>query len=243
MAEAQRRKKTSNKTAEQDVGVSSSNALHKAGKVTSSTTNTKNVPEEDSEFSEVDGTESESESDVDGIPDQEKWRLITESGIMGRLQERENQHKHGDDNDDDSSEELDDSNRDYLFEGIFFSIPTTCLFVVMDILVHRQYGETYSGANIFRKIVKIFPAILLMVYFSNKTKRYRAVQALMFTVSVACGCYFLRTMYRSPALGIMQRAPGIVTILVYCMVQMDLLPAALSIILCGLYFQYGDVKY
>ncbi|KAF9979314.1 hypothetical protein BGZ73_000008 [Actinomortierella ambigua] len=255
MAGAQRRRKTSNKTTEQDVGTSSSNALHKADVASTATTN---EPEDDSEFSEVDGSESDSESDVDGIPvtmpaliflflviDQEKWRLITESGIMGRLQEHEKKHKHDDDDDDDDddSEELDDSNRDYLFEGIFFSIPTTCLFVVMDILVHRQYGETYNGANILRKLVKIFPAILLMVYFSNKTKRYRAVQAAMFAVSVACGCYFLRTMYRSPALGIMQRAPGIVTILVYCMVQMDLLPAVISLALCGLYFQYGDVRY
>lgn len=47
--------------------------------------------------------------------------------------------------------------RDYVFEGIFFSIPTTCLFVVMDILVHRQFGEDYGSGDIFHKIVKVFP--------------------------------------------------------------------------------------
>lgn len=62
-------------------------------------------------------------------------------------------HRHGHH----ASPEDDDSNRDYIFEGIFFSIPTTCLFVVMDILVHRQFGETYGGGDIFRKIVKVFP--------------------------------------------------------------------------------------
>lgn len=47
--------------------------------------------------------------------------------------------------------------RDYIFEGIFFTIPTTCLFIVMDILVHRQYGETYKGGDVIRKVIKIFP--------------------------------------------------------------------------------------
>lgn len=53
--------------------------------------------------------------------------------------------------------EEEEANRDYIFEGIFFTIPTTCLFVVMDILVHRQFGETYGGGDIFRKVVKVFP--------------------------------------------------------------------------------------
>ena len=60
----------------------------------------------------------------------------------------------------------DDANRDYIFEGIFFSIPTTCLFVVMDILVHRQFGETYGGGDVFRKVVKVFPGkISYLIYF------------------------------------------------------------------------------
>jgi len=58
-----------------------------------------------------------------------------------------------------TTSEDDDSNRDYIFEGIFFSIPTTCLFVVMDILVHRQFGESYGGGDIFRKVVKVFPGV------------------------------------------------------------------------------------
>ncbi|KAG0237820.1 hypothetical protein BGW42_008441 [Actinomortierella wolfii] len=157
MAGVQRRKKSSAKVVEQDVATSTSNALHKSGSKTSTAKVTskggkQQMDDEGSEFSEVsDGSESGSESDIDDIPDPEKWRLINESGILGRIPHSDRQSQDSDE------DETDDSNRDYLFEGIFFSIPTTCLFVVMDILVHRQYGETYSGANIFRKIVKIFP--------------------------------------------------------------------------------------
>ncbi|KAI7825265.1 hypothetical protein BC939DRAFT_448372 [Gamsiella multidivaricata] len=136
-----------------------------------------------------------------------------------------------------------DVERDYIFEGVFFSIPTTCLFIVMDILVHRQFGENYAGGDIFRKVIKIFPAILIMVYFSNKHKTSKFTQTAMFAISTLCGCYFLHTMFRSPAMGIMLRAPGIITILVYCIVQLHLLPAVISLALCGLYYQFGNVKY
>ncbi|KAK3825307.1 MAG: hypothetical protein J3Q66DRAFT_278157, partial [Benniella sp.] len=167
----------------------------------------------------------------------EQWRIITESGIMDQVNARDAKAAR-------TRRETDDElDRDYVFEGIFFSIPTACLFIVMDILVHRQYGETYTGGDVLRKVIKIFPAVLIMVYFSNKHKTGKFTQAAMFVVSTICGCYFLHTMFRSPALGIMLRAPGIITILVYCIVQLNLLPAVISLALCGLYYQFGNVKY
>ncbi|KAG0215135.1 hypothetical protein BGX28_000840 [Mortierella sp. GBA30] len=176
--------------------------------------------EDDNVDDEDDSDESDS-SDIDDIPEPEKWRIIKESGIIEQVQaideqsrvSKRHRHRH------------DDKDRDYVFEGIFFSIPTTCLFVVMDILVHRQFGENYGGSDVFRKVVKVFPAILIMVYLSNKSKNNKFTQAAMFIISTICGCYFLHTMFRSPAMGIMLRAPGIITILVYCVVQLDLLPA------------------
>ncbi|KAF9190635.1 hypothetical protein BGZ51_008382 [Haplosporangium sp. Z 767] len=198
---------------------------------------------EDDEFDEeFDGDSDGSDSSgIDDIPEQEKWRLIKESGIIEQVnandgrskatQSHRHHHKH------------DDTERDYIFEGIFFSIPTTCLFVVMDILVHRQFGETYGGSDIFHKVIKVFPAILIMVYFSNKSKNSKFTQAAMFVISTLCGCYFLHTMHRSPAMGIMLRAPGVITILVYCIVQLNLLPAMISLAICGLYYKFGNVKY
>ncbi|KAG0245862.1 hypothetical protein B0O80DRAFT_495851 [Mortierella sp. GBAus27b] len=199
----------------------------------------KDEDEDEDELDSDDEDESDASdsSDIDDIPDPEKWRIITESGILEQANARENRsmaHR---------NQEIEEADRDYLFEGIFFSIPTACLFIVMDILVHRQYGETYSGPDVISKLVKVFPAIFIMVYFSNKHKSSKFVQAIMFVVSTICGCYFLHTMYRSPALGIMLRAPGIITILVYCIVQLNLLPAVVSLALCGLYYQFGNVKY
>ncbi|CAO3573085.1 unnamed protein product [Mortierella alpina] len=198
--------------------------------------------EEDDDGDSDNDSDASDSSDIDDIPDPEKWRIIKESGIMEqvkagdesrRLGNKRRHHRHRDD----------DKDRDYVFEGIFFSIPTTCLFVVMDILVHRQFGEDYGASNIFHKVIKVFPVILFMVYFSNKSKNSKFTQAVMFATSVICGCYFLHTMFRSPAMGIMLRAPGIITILVYCIVQLNLLPAFISLALCGLYYKFGNVKY
>ncbi|KAF9344817.1 hypothetical protein BGX26_003861 [Mortierella sp. AD094] len=194
------------------------------------------LDEEDEEDDDYDDSDSNSsESDIDEIPDPEKWRIIKESGIMEQVGTSEKPRQ--------QDTPIDDSDRDYIFEGVFFSIPTTCLFIVMDILVHRQYGETYTGVEVIQKAFKIFPAILIMVYFSNKFKTLKLTQGTMFVVSIICGCYFLHTMYRSPALGIMLRAPGIITILVYCIVQLQLIPAVISLAICGLYYQFGNVKY
>ncbi|KAF9164323.1 hypothetical protein BGX21_000870 [Mortierella sp. AD011] len=191
--------------------------------------------EEDEEDSDYDDSDSNSsESDIDEIPDPEKWRIIKESGIIEQVGANEKYRQ---------DTPIDDSDRDYIFEGIFFSIPTTCLFIVMDILVHRQYAETYTGIQVVQKALKIFPAILIMVYFSNKFKTSKLAQGAMFVVSIICGCYFLHTMYRSPAMGIMLRAPGIITILVYCIVQLQLIPAVISLAICGLYYEFGNVKY
>ncbi|KAF9983959.1 hypothetical protein BGZ79_005657, partial [Entomortierella chlamydospora] len=105
--------------------------------------------EEDEEDNDYDDSDSNSsESDIDEIPDPEKWRIIKESGIIEQVGASE---KHREDT------PIDDSDRDYIFEGIFFSIPTTCLFIVMDILVHRQYAETYTGIQVVQKALKVFP--------------------------------------------------------------------------------------
>ncbi|KAF9374271.1 hypothetical protein CPB97_012187 [Podila verticillata] len=195
--------------------------------------------EDDDEGDEEDSDDSdESDSDMEDIADPEKWRIIKESGVLEKV--RTNDRARSGRNRHTGTKEVE---RDYIFEGIFFSIPTTCLFVVMDILVHRQFGEDYGSGDIFHKIVKVFPAILIMVYFSNKSKNNKFTQAAMFVISTLCGCYFLHTMFRSPAMGIMLRAPGIITILVYCIVQLNLLPAVISLALCGLYYKFGNVKY
>ncbi|KAF9093100.1 hypothetical protein BGX27_001674, partial [Mortierella sp. AM989] len=188
--------------------------------------------DEEEDYGDSDSNSSDS-SDMDDIPDPEKWRIINESGVMEQVSSSGSHHQQ-------NNNAVDDTDRDFIFEGVFFSIPTTCLFIVMDILVHRQYGETYTGPDVIAKAFKVFPVILFMVYFSNKFKTSKFTQGAMFIVSIICGCYFLHTMYRSPAMGIMLRAPGIITILVYCIVQLQLLPAVISLAICGLYYRFGN---
>ncbi|KAF9580253.1 hypothetical protein BGW38_003175 [Lunasporangiospora selenospora] len=202
----------------------------------------------DSELDSESDTDSDSSGPGEEISGPEQWRIIRESGIMEKLNEREGNSptmtkRQGKRRNAAASSEQEEVKRDYIFEGIFLSIPMTCLFVVMDVLVHRQYGETYGGGDVFRKVIKIYPAILIMIYLSNKAKSSNVMQAAMFIVSTFSGCYFLHTMFRSPAMGIMLRAPGVVTILVYCIVQLNLLPAVISLALCGLYYKFGNVKY
>jgi hypothetical protein len=106
----------------------------------------------------------------------EQWRIITESGIMDQVKARDAKAAR-------TRRETDDElDRDYVFEGIFFSIPTACLFIVMDILVHRQYGETYTGGDVLRKVIKIFPGTriqLSTVVFIGQIWKNTALIALL----------------------------------------------------------------
>ncbi|ORZ20859.1 hypothetical protein BCR41DRAFT_420908, partial [Lobosporangium transversale] len=180
------------------------------------------------------------------INDEDKWRLIEKAAILQKTPNKDIAGKLDNNKllnkieanttttnltyDGREEEASEDSEQDYILEGILFSITSVCLFIVMDFLVHRQLDEEYTTEMIIQKILRIFPAILVMVYFSNRKKGNQMVQAIMFLAATICGCYFLKTtlVAKSPTLGIMRRAPGVITALVYCIVQLNLINSIIS---------------
>ncbi|KAG0371006.1 hypothetical protein BGZ54_001771 [Gamsiella multidivaricata] len=96
---------------------------------------------------------------LDDIEDSKKWRLIQESGLLEKIHIPTDKHIHTTSNASESNqdESILGVRRDYISEGVLFSIPTTCLFIIIDILVHRQAGDDYSTQLIVQKILKIFP--------------------------------------------------------------------------------------
>ena len=76
--------------------------------------------------------------EIDDIPDDEKRRLINESGIteMFKKVEIDRQEK--------SLEEEDPFAHGPTFQAFLYTIPLCSVYTVMDIFVHRQYNEDVS---------------------------------------------------------------------------------------------------
>ncbi|KAF9899663.1 hypothetical protein BX616_002903 [Lobosporangium transversale] len=168
------------------------------------------------------------------INDEDKWRLIEKAAILQKTPNKDIAGKLDNNKllnkieanttttnltyDGREEEASEDSEQDYILEGILFSITSVCLFIVMDFLVHRQLDEEKKGNQM--------------------------VQAIMFLAATICGCYFLKTtlVAKSPTLGIMRRAPGVITALVYCIVQLNLINSIISLVICALYFLFENTK-
>ncbi len=96
----------------------------------------------------------------DDIPDEEKLRLIKETGIMDKFKNveivdvnkalRENKNKSMKGNDDVSSsnsnredEEDDPFKYGYTFQAFLYTIPLCATYSMMDILVHKFYFQNF----------------------------------------------------------------------------------------------------
>lgn len=87
----------------------------------------------------------------------------------------------------------------------------------------------------FIRIIALAP----FIYLTNRYKSNKSTQVLMSIGSTLVGSFLLYTLRHSPSLGQMMRAPGLATVWIYFIVQLDLLPATLTLALVGLYWYFG----
>ncbi|CAO3590721.1 unnamed protein product [Absidia cylindrospora] len=92
------------------------------------------------------------------------------------------------------------------------------------------------------KTVKSAPALCPFIYLTNRHKASYWTQGIMTSGSLFVGAFLLYTLQHSPSLGQMLRAPGLATIWVYFIVQLDLLPAVTSLLLVAAYWYFGLQK-
>ncbi|CAI2162629.1 5363_t:CDS:2 [Funneliformis geosporum] len=107
-------------------------------------------------------------SEIDDIPDDEKMRLINESGIKEMFEKIEpvRQEK--------TLEEYLDHGP--TFQAFLYTIPLCSVYTVMDILVHRQYNEDVSIFPFSTRVLKIAPSSIgcgcYLIYVLNKISYY-----------------------------------------------------------------------
>ncbi|KAI8065094.1 hypothetical protein BC940DRAFT_241689 [Gongronella butleri] len=131
------------------------------------------------------------------------------------------------------------STAQYVWQAIFLAIPFGFLLGAFDVTVKVQYDEPWDVASLLLRSAKAIPALLPVVYLSNRHKNKKLTQVAMALGNVVVGSFLMYTLKHSPSLGQMLRAPGLATIWVYFTVQLDLLPAVLSLAIVGIYWYFG----
>jgi hypothetical protein len=88
---------------------------------------------------------------IDDIPEDEKWRLIKETGVLDQFQEKMKEKK-------EAEVEEEPEEPDYIFEAILYAIPFSTCYSVFEMLIFQQYGEPYTYKDAFWCFGKTFPS-------------------------------------------------------------------------------------
>ncbi|CAG8600113.1 18152_t:CDS:2 [Racocetra persica] len=103
------------------------------------------------------------------------------------------------------SDEDDPNNYGFTFQAFLYTIPLCAVYSMMDILVHKQYNEDVTFIPFSTRVIKISPS------------------------SILCGCHLIWVINKANYYGVMRRCPSLATLWVYFVVQLRLVPAALSL--------------
>ncbi|KAI0676827.1 hypothetical protein C8Q78DRAFT_1073603 [Trametes maxima] len=177
-----------------------------------------------------------SKSTAVDIPEEEQWRIIKESGILDQLPS-ENKEKQGVSEDEDEDYEISPL-ADEIFRALYLVIPMSFMLLLMEILVHYQYGRKPPFDALRDRMLPGVPIIAIFVFYTNRYKDDKRMQAALFWLSVASGTRMVWLLNRGNWLTVMQQCPPIATAWTYAVVQLNLGPAVLSLAVAAGYTWY-----
>ncbi|KAF8627227.1 hypothetical protein AX15_004465 [Amanita polypyramis BW_CC] len=160
------------------------------------------------------------------IPEDEQWRLAKESGLLSKINGSSPKLSVEDD-----SEDL--SLGDEILNVAFLLIPFSFLLLMMDILIHFQYGKDPPLWELGERMLTGVPILSVFIFYTGRYKQHRRMQMLLFALSVSAGCRMLFIINRKSWLVNMRQCPPLATMWIYAIVQLDLGPAVLSLVTVG----------
>ncbi|KAJ2723770.1 hypothetical protein GGI07_002388 [Coemansia sp. Benny D115] len=186
---------------------------------------------------------------IDDIPDNEKLRLIRESGLLKKYAKAKGST--GSDMDEDEALEIARDSAYYeetqeeiptWMDAAIYSVGLAAIYGLFEALVNQQYNVDIGLLDVAERMARALPAIYFIVYLTHRFRKLRIVSLLMLLASCASGCYFVYLNLHSPRLGIMRRAPGLVTMWIYLTFQMDVRPAVISALVVSAFWLTDPFK-
>ncbi|KAK6350134.1 hypothetical protein TWF696_006380 [Orbilia brochopaga] len=125
-------------------------------------------------------------------------------------------------------------------QTFFFSIPLTMLLCAFHILVQKQYLQEMDYGEIVSRSIKSFFPIWFILYLTHPRRELPIMQMIFTAAAVASGCWMVYNVNMHGYYALMKMVPPLGTILVYSVIEMELLPAVLSLACIGVYTWYND---
>ncbi|ORX69044.1 hypothetical protein DL89DRAFT_258130 [Linderina pennispora] len=165
---------------------------------------------------------------IDDIPDHEKMRLIRESGVLKQMKQDGKEVDYDElDRLEAEAERAEDEIPTWM-NALIYTLALSSVYGLFEALVSQQYSIEITATEILKRMLNMSPAIYFMVYVTYKFRFSRAMSLVMLVFACASGCYFVHLSLHAPRLGIMKRAPGLVTIWIYLTFMQDVRPAIIN---------------
>ncbi|KAI9223635.1 hypothetical protein BC828DRAFT_375427 [Blastocladiella britannica] len=160
---------------------------------------------------------SEADNDLDDIPDDDKWRMVEESGILKKLDLSEHQKPV--------------ALSVVATASLFFTVPLFLLMIMFEVLVGQQFSEDKDFVQLCRdKVTTALPALFVVVFLVHRFANTNIVQYGMLLASIVLGSRMMQLVLGTHTYGEMMSVPGIAVAWIYFIAQMQLLLACLSLV-------------
>ncbi|KAF8897454.1 hypothetical protein BD779DRAFT_1490944 [Infundibulicybe gibba] len=176
------------------------------------------------------GSNSGSTQPAIEISDEEQWRLINQSGVLQKAVAPPPES---------SPDMIHENDEEFvplaeeLFNSVLLIIPFSFLLLMMEILIHQQYGRRASLQAIMDRMIPGTPILSIFVFYTTRYKHHRRMQFFLFILSILVGPRMIYLINHASWLVNMRQCPPLATLWVYTIVQLDLGPAVLNLITVG----------
>ncbi|KAI5893772.1 uncharacterized protein SCHCODRAFT_02622724 [Schizophyllum commune H4-8] len=120
-----------------------------------------------------------------------------------------------------------------IFQTASLLIPFTFCLVLMDVLIHQQYGQEARLWDILDRLVSAVPILAVFIFYTTRHKNTRPAQAALFALSLFAGPRLLWVLAHKGYLVNIQQSPPLATAWIYTITQLDLGPAVVSLMITG----------
>ncbi|OCH93590.1 hypothetical protein OBBRIDRAFT_724594 [Obba rivulosa] len=169
------------------------------------------------------------------VSEEDQWRIIKDSGILNKLPQPPRPPE-------ESAEERDLELGEEIFNASLLIIPMSFLLLLMEILVHYQYGRKPTYQALAERMFSGVPIISIFVFYTNRYKSYRQMQAVLFVLSIVVGARFIWMINHANWRVVMKQCPPLATLWIYSILQLDLGPATLGLLFVGIFTWVTGLK-
>ncbi|KAJ3987208.1 hypothetical protein F5890DRAFT_1571850 [Lentinula detonsa] len=170
------------------------------------------------------------------IPEEEQWRLINESGVLHKISSDQRQSE---------STDSEYTLMDEILDTSMIIIPFCSLLILMDILIHNQYGRHASFKELFDGMKSRGPSIgvlALFIFYVHRHKRSSEIQTFLFLLSCAAGTRLMYLIALGSWLVNMRQCPPLATIWIYTVLELDLGPTVISLMVTACFVWWKGLQ-